>query len=203
MGKCIAVSGNLGVGKTTFVKKIGGHCNWSTMFESVSDNPYLSDYYTDMNSWAFHLQIYFITNRVDQYLKAIQIPQTIIADRSIYEDVNVFLPALYHLGALSKRDYDTITQLYMIIQRYLPPPDLLIYMTASVDIIMQRIQKRGLGFDYDNITKDYLELIQSYYDKWIKQYRLSPVMSVDTTNSNYLDDKYDLINIVDQIKDKI
>lgn len=203
MDKYIIVSGNIGVGKTTLVQKVGEYFNWHTVYESVTDNPYLVDFYSNMKYWSFHLQVYFLGCRVKQYLEASKLSKSIIMDRSIYEDVNIFLPALYDLGNITKRDYDTVLQMYNVIKESIPSPDLLIYLKAPVEIIMQRISKRGLKFDYKNISKDYLKLISSYYEKWIKQYTLCPVLIINTETVNYTEDVECLKKVAKQILEKL
>lgn len=203
MTKRIVVSGNLGVGKTTLVQKVGEYLNWHTVYESVTDNPYLSDYYTDMSSWAFHLQIYFIGCRAKQYLEINETLKPIIMDRSIYEDANVFTPALYDSGKISRREYETIFQIYNVVKRALPVPDLLIYLKASLEVIMERIRIRGLEFDYKNIDKDYIALIESYYEKWIEKHTLCPVLEINTDKLDYINDVTCLKSVAEQIQVKL
>ena len=203
MDNYIIVSGNIGVGKTTLVQKLGEYFNWHTVFESVTDNPYLEDFYSNMKYWSFHLQIYFLSCRIKQYLEASKLYKSIIMDRSIYEDVNVFLPALYDLGNITKRDVDTVLQTYNIVHKILPLPNLLIYLKAPINTIMQRINKRGLNFDYKNISRDYLELINSYYEKWVEQYKLSPILILDTKSLNYIEDNNCLKYIAELIVEKL
>ncbi len=203
MAKYIIVSGNIGVGKTTLVQKIGEYLNWHTIYESVSDNPYLADFYSDMKYWSFHLQMYFLGYRAKQYLEAVKLSKSIIMDRSIYEDANVFLPALYDLGNITKRDFNTVRQAYNVIKKSIPSPDLLIYLRAPIETLMQRINNRGLKFDHENIGEDYLNLINSYYEKWIEQYALCPILFLNTKELNYIEDKGCLKSVAEQILEKL
>lgn len=203
MTKRIVVSGNLGVGKTTLVQKIGEYFNWHTVYESVVDNPYLPDFYADMCSWAFHLQIYFIGCRAKQYLEVAETLKPVIMDRSIYEDANVFAPALCYLGKITKRDYETILQIYNVVKRSLPAPDLLVYLKAPLEVIMQRIRTRGLEFDQKYIDKDYLVLIESYYEKWIEKHILCPVLVLNTDKLDYINDAECLKSVAEQINAKL
>ena len=203
MTKRIVVSGNLGVGKTTLVQKIGEYFNWHTVYESVIDNPYLPDFYADMCSWAFHLQIYFIGCRAKQYLEVSETSKPVIMDRSIYEDANVFAPALYYLGKITKRDYDTILQIYNVVKKPLPAPNLLVYLKAPLEVIMQRIRTRGLEFDQKYIDKNYIALIESYYDKWIEKHILCPDLVLNTDKLDYINDDECLKSVAEQINAKL
>ena len=199
----VVVSGNLGTGKTSLTELIGNRLNWHIVCESAINNPYLSDYYTNMKSWAFHLQIYFLGHRSKQYLEVAAMKQHVILDRCIYEDINVFAYALHKTGNITERDYNTYIQLYNIVECILPKPNLLIYLKAPVTILMKRIKKRGLDFDYKGINEDYLTLIDSFYDKWIQTFNTCPVLTINTDEINYIDDKECLENIIRTISKRL
>ena len=203
MAKSIIISGNLGVGKTTLLNKIGNYLDWTTVNESVIENPYLTDFYSNKKDWSFHLQVYFLAFRSQQYLDIEHSLKPVIMDRSIHDDVNVFLPVLYELGNITQRDYETILQVYDVIRKTIPFPDLMVYLKAPANVIMQRIQKRGLVFDYQNISVDYISLIDSYYEKWINQCTLCPILKFDTNEYNFTDDTECLKLISDQIIKKL
>ena len=139
----VVVAGNIGVGKTSLTERIGSRLSWWTGYESVADNPYLSDFYTDMRAWAFHLQVFFLGHRAEQYLDAVRDPRSAILDRSIYEDFYIFSRALYHMGDVSERDYLAYRRLFELVVNSLPRPNLLIYLKAPVNVLMDRIRRRA------------------------------------------------------------
>lgn len=184
----VVVTGNLGTGKTTLVERISARFNWHTVYESVIDNPYLADFYADMRTWSFYLQIYFLGHRAKQHLEAAGMCQSVIMDRSIYEDAKVFAKALHYLGNITDRDYAAYRQIFDVVVRTLPHPDLLIYLKAPPKVLIRRIQKRGLEFDYRGITEGYLALIDSYYEKWIQAFDLCPILAINTEKLDYIND---------------
>jgi deoxyadenosine/deoxycytidine kinase len=177
--RLIIVAGNIGAGKTSLTERLGERLGWETAFESVSDNPYLPDFYADMRSWSFHLQIFFLGHRADQYLEMARSPQSAILDRSIYEDAYIFARALHHLGNLNERDYLAYTRVFDLLVSTLPPPNLLIYLKAPVSVLHERIQRRGRAIE-SGITPDYLSLLESYYDDWMTGYDICPVLTIHT-----------------------
>jgi len=195
----VVVAGNIGAGKTALVERVGAGLKWHVAYESVIDNPYLADFYADMCTWAFHLQIYFLGHRAKQHLEVAAMPRSAIMDRSIYEDANVFARALHHLGNITERDYATYLQVFDSVVRTLPPPDLLVHLRAPVPVLLQRIQKRGLGFDYSGITEEYLALIDSFYEKWIQVFDLCPVLTISTEDYNYVDNPKHLDIVIERI----
>jgi deoxyadenosine/deoxycytidine kinase len=197
--KLIVIAGNLAVGKTTLADKIGDYLNWYIAHESVHDNPYLTDFYKDMNSWAYHLQVYFLGHRSNQHMKAYNHFKNAIVDRSIYEDGQIFAPALFHSGKISQRDYDSYMALFDFITRTIPTPHLLLYVKSSMESILSRIKSRGQDFD-KNLTREYLEMINLYYTKWINNFSLCPILIVDSDKYNYLENNTDLLIIIQQIK---
>jgi len=200
--KLIVVAGNIGVGKTSLTERIGGRMGWLTGFESVSDNPYLPDFYTDMRKWSFHLQVYFLGHRAKQYLDVADQPRTAILDRSIYEDAYIFARALHHMDNLSERDYLAYRRLFELVVNSLPAPHLLIYLKAPVEVLMERIQRRARGIE-TGITIEYLTLLDSFYDDWLKSFDLCPVLTIRTDNLDYVNKPTALETVTQRITDKL
>jgi len=200
--KIIVVAGNIGAGKTSLTERIGARMGWLTSYESVSDNPYLPDFYADMKTWSFHLQVYFLGHRADQYLQIANASRSALLDRSIYEDAYIFARALHHMGNLSERDYMAYRRLFDVVVNGLPAPDLLIYLKAPVEVLMERIQKRARGME-TGISVDYLTLLDSFYDDWLKAFDLCPVMTIRTDNLDYVNQSSALDIVTKRITDKL
>jgi deoxyadenosine/deoxycytidine kinase len=200
--KMIVVAGNIGVGKTSLTERIGARMGWTTGYESVSDNPYLPDFYANMRSWSFHLQVYFLGHRAKQYLDMVDEPKSAILDRSIYEDSYIFARALYHMDNLSERDYLAYRRLFDLVVNSLPAPNLLIYLKAPVEVLMQRIQRRARGME-TGISLDYLTLLDSFYDDWLKAFDLCPVLTIRTDNLDYVNQAKALEVVTQRITDKL
>jgi deoxyadenosine/deoxycytidine kinase len=200
--KMIVVAGNIGVGKTSLTERIGARMGWTTGYESVSDNPYLPDFYANMRSWSFHLQVYFLGHRAKQYLDMVDEPKSAILDRSIYEDSYIFARALYHMDNLSERDYLAYRRLFDLVVNSLPAPNLLIYLKAPVEVLMQRIQRRARGME-TGISLDYLALLDSFYDDWLKAFDLCPVLTIRTDNLDYVNQAKALEVVTQRITDKL
>jgi deoxyadenosine/deoxycytidine kinase len=177
--RLIVVAGNIGAGKTSLTERIGTRLGWETAYESVSDNPYLPDFYADMRSWSFHLQIFFLGHRAEQYLELARTSQSAILDRSIYEDAYIFARALHHLGNISERDYHAYLRVFNLLVSTLPPPNLLVYLKAPVSVLMDRILQRGRNIE-SGITEDYLALLDSFYDDWMAAFDICPVLTIHT-----------------------
>ncbi len=160
----ILVAGNIGAGKTSITERIGARMGFDTGYESVSDNPYLPDFYRDMKVWSFHLQVFFLGHRAQQHLDLAKGPKSAILDRSIYEDAYIFARALHHMGNLSERDYKAYRRVFELVMRSLPSPDLLIYLKAPVSTLVQRIQKRGRDIE-SGISAEYLSLLDHFYEE--------------------------------------
>jgi deoxyadenosine/deoxycytidine kinase len=160
----VVVAGNIGAGKTSLAERIGARLGWRTGYESVADNPYLADFYGDMRAWSFHLQIFFLGHRAEQYLEAARDARSAISDRSIYEDFHIFARALHHMGDLSERDYLAYRRLFDLIVNSIPRPNLLIYLKAPVNVLMDRIRRRARNME-TGITPEYLSLLDSFYDE--------------------------------------
>ena len=200
--KLVVVAGNIGVGKTSLTERIGSRLGWWTGFESVADNPYLPDFYTDMRSWSFHLQIFFLGHRAEQYLDAANDPRSSILDRSIYEDAYIFARALHHMGNLSERDYLSYRHLYDLVVGSLPPPNLLIYLKCPADVLMDRIRRRARNME-TGITTDYLSLLDTFYDEWLNAFDLCPVLTIHTDDLDYVHQSQALEIVVEHIKERL
>jgi deoxyadenosine/deoxycytidine kinase len=197
----ILVAGNIGSGKTSLTERIGDRLGWYTAYESVSDNPYLADFYADMRAWSFHLQVFFLGHRAQQHLDLWNDPRSAIIDRSIYEDAFIFARALNHLGNLNERDYQTYKQIFDMVVKKLPPPSLLVYLKAPVDILMKRIHSRGRKIE-TGITSEYLTLLESYYEEWIRSFDLCPVLTLRTDNLDFVHKSEHMDTVVAHIKEK-
>mgnify|MGYP005711062985 FL=1 len=183
----IGLAGNIGVGKTTFTKLLSEKLNWTPFFESVSDNPYLSDFYTDMRRWSFNLQIFFLHKRFEMHQKMSASSTSVIQDRTIYEDLEIFAKNLYRLGNLSQRDWDNYCGLFKVMNFYLKRPDLIIYLKADTDTLLRRIKRRGR--DYENsIDPEYIHTLNISYDRWIESISDQPVMIIETDYFNIYED---------------
>ncbi len=198
----IVVAGNIGTGKTSVTERIGARLGWRTAFESVADNPYLAQFYADMRQWAFHLQVFFLGHRAQQHLALAQDPESAISDRSIYEDAHIFARALYHLGNLSERDYRSYRTLFDLVVASLPKPDLLLYLRAPVPVLMERIHGRGRSME-SGITADYLTLLDSFYDEWLRTFDLCPVLTIHTNDLDFVHKPKHLQIVVQSIEDKL
>jgi deoxyadenosine/deoxycytidine kinase len=200
--RMIVLAGNIGAGKTSLTERIGKRLGWKTAFESVADNPYLPDFYKDMKAWSFHLQIYFLGHRAEQHIHLSEIPESAIVDRSIYEDAHIFARALHHMDNLNDRDYHAFLRLYQLIVNRLPKPDLLIHLQAPVPVLMERIRRRARDIE-TNISEDYLSLLEQFYEEWIKDFDLCPVLTIRSDDLDFVHKARHLDIVVQRIKDKL
>jgi deoxyadenosine/deoxycytidine kinase len=198
----VLVAGNIGTGKTSLAERIGARLGWRAAFESVSDNPYLSEFYADMRQWSFHLQIFFLGHRAQQYLALANASQSSIADRSIYEDAYIFARALHHLGNLSERDYKSYRTVFDLVVAALPRPDLLLYLRAPVPVLLERILKRGRAME-SGITPDYLSLLDAFYEEWMQTFNLCPVLTIRTGDLDFVHKPKHMDIVVERIQDKL
>lgn len=196
--KHIAVAGNIGAGKTTLTEALSKHYKWIPQFEDVANNPYLMDFYEDMPRWSFNLQIYFLNSRLNQLLEIERGTETIIQDRTIYEDANIFAPNLHDMGLMSKRDFDNYYQFFQTLKSMVKPPDLLIYLQASVPTLVGQIQKRGREYE-ENIRLDYLKKLNEYYHKWTESYREGPLLVINVDKNNFAENEEDLGDIINKV----
>jgi len=197
----VVVAGNIGAGKTSLTERIGSRLGWWTGYESVVDNPYLSDFYADMHAWAFHLQIFFLGHRAEQYLEAAHDPRSAILDRSIYEDFHIFA-RLQNMGNVAERDYMAYRRLFDLVIEGLPRPNLLIYLKAPVEVLMERIRSRARNME-TGITPDYLSLLDSFYDEWLDAFDWCPVLTIRTDNLDYVHRPGHLETVISRIQDKL
>jgi deoxyadenosine/deoxycytidine kinase len=202
MKKFIAIAGNIGVGKSTLVRLLCQRLEWEPFFEPVTENPYLSDFYQDMPAWGFHSQIFFLTHRVRIHQQLFKHPTSVIQDRSIYEDAEVFACNLYLQGYVSERDYETYRMLYTTLAEFLPPPDLVIYLRASVPTLLNRIQNRARYYERA-ISPDYLAQLSGLYEKWIAGFTLCPVLTVPADDLDYVAHPRHLDLIVQKLQEKL
>ncbi|MFM8710767.1 MAG: deoxynucleoside kinase [Sphingomonadales bacterium] len=196
--KHIAVAGNIGAGKTTLTELLSKHYKWIPHFEDVDHNPYLMDFYEDMPRWSFNLQIYFLNSRLRQLVEIQQGTETVIQDRTIYEDANIFAPNLHEMGLMSKRDFDNYFHFFQTLKSLVQPPDLLIYLQASVPTLVGQIQKRGRDYE-ENIRLDYLKKLNEYYNKWIGEYKEGKLLVVDVDKNKFAEREEDLGDIITKV----
>ena len=201
-GKLVLVAGNIGTGKTSLAERLGDRLGWRTGFESVIDNPYLGDFYQNMDAWSFHLQVYFLGHRAQQHLELVKDPRSAIADRSIYEDVKIFARALYQQGSLSERDYRSYQRVFQLIADHLPEPDLLIYLIAPPEILQKRIEERGREIE-SGISLEYLTLLDSFYDDWMKTFNLCPVLKIRSDDLDFVNKKGHLDTVAHLVQEKL
>jgi len=197
--KHIAISGNIGSGKTTLAEKLSKHYNWTPLYESVDHNPYLRDFYQDMTRWAFHLQIYFLNSRFRQINEIRANDKTIVQDRTIYEDAYIFANNLRKSGHISERDYQSYLDIFNSMINFVKPPDLLIYLRADIPKLVRQIQKRGRDFEYA-MRLDYLKNLNEHYETWIGNYNLGKLLIIDVNELDFvahIDDFAFIVNKVD------
>lgn len=168
--KHIAIAGNIGAGKTTLSTLLGKHFSWEVHYESAEENPYLSDFYHDMNRWSFNLQVYFLNSRYQQILEILRGNKTVVQDRTIYEDAYIFAPNLHDMGLMSSRDFENYFQLFKTMSSQIQPPDLLIYLRASISTLVSHIQSRGREYE-GSMSLDYLKRLNERYENWIDNYQ--------------------------------
>ena len=196
--KHIAIAGNIGAGKTTLTEMLSKHYKWIPQFEDVEHNPYLNDFYEDMPRWSFNLQIYFLNRRLIQLLEIQSGTETIIQDRTIYEDANIFAPNLHEMGLMSKRDFNNYFQFFETLKKMVQPPDLLIYLKASVPTLVFQIQKRGREYE-ENIRLDYLKRLNEYYNRWTENYTEGPILVIDVDKNKFAEDAEHMGDIITKI----
>ena len=198
----IGIAGNIGVGKTTFTDIVSKYNGWHPFYESVMDNPYLSDFYGDMKRWSFNLQIYFLHHRFRNHVKMSNLSRGVMQDRTIYEDVEIFAKNLHALGNIDDRDWENYRNLFNVMISFLRKPDLIIYLKASTDTLLTRIKKRARDYE-KTIDPEYLHTLNVSYDKWIANIKDIPILTIDTDNFNIFKDKEELQSIIEEIDNKL
>jgi deoxyadenosine/deoxycytidine kinase len=198
----ITIAGNIGVGKSTLVSLLSSKLGWEPVMEAVTENPYLPDFYKDMNRWGFHSQIFFLVRRLQQHNELLLHSSPILQDRSVYEDAEVFARNLYHQGYLTERDWQVYFDLYQTLSTMLKPPDLVIYLRASVATLQRRIAGRGREFERD-LADSYLQDLNRLYDEWAAGFTQCPVLTVDTDNLDYVQYDEHLEQIWARIADRL
>lgn len=198
----VVVAGNIGSGKTTLTKKLSERLGWKPHFESVQDNPYLSDFYADMSRWSFPLQVYFLNHRFNTHREIEALPASSVQDRSIYEDANIFARSLHEQGKLDERDYQNYRTLYDSMIQFLSPPTLMIFLRRSVPKLQERIKQRGRDYE-QAIPVEYLTSLNKYYDDWYNNYNLGKSLIVDTDELDFLDNEEHFDRLVKRIWDSI
>lgn len=196
--KHVAVAGNIGAGKTTLTELLSKHYKWIPQFEDVDNNPYLMDFYDDMPRWSFNLQVYFLNSRLNQLLEIQEGTETVIQDRTIYEDANIFAPNLHDMGLMSQRDFDNYYHFFQTLKSMIQPPDLLIYLKASVPTLVGQIQKRGREYE-ENIRLDYLKKLNLLYERWIDSYKEGKLLVIDVDKNKFAENSEDLGTIINKV----
>lgn len=198
----IAIAGNIGSGKTTLTGLLAKQMGWKAMFESVDDNPYLDSFYEDMKRWSFNLQIFFLNSRFRQVVDIRKSEKTIIQDRTIYEDAYIFAPNLHSMNLMTSRDFDNYLSLFELMSSFIEPPDLLIYLRASVPTLVNQIQKRGRDYE-ETIRIDYLKKLNERYEEWITSYTKGKLLIVDVDNTDFTENPQDLGTVIEKINAEI
>ena len=198
----ITVAGNIGVGKSTLVRLLSDRLNWEPIYEVVTENPYLADFYSDMRRWSFHSQVYFLSRRLQQHHDLLQRDSSVIQDRSVYEDAEIFARNLYKQGHFSERDWICYRELYKTLALLLRPPDLVVYLKASVPMLQRRITQRGRDYEKD-IDVNYLSDLNILYDRWVSRFQLCPVLTVDTEGLDYVHHETHLDQIWQRIENRL
>jgi deoxyadenosine/deoxycytidine kinase len=200
--KYVVLAGNIGAGKTSLVRLMCESLGWQPYFEPVTENPYLVDFYRDMARWAFHSQLFFLTHRVRAHHALMDDPFSVVQDRSVYEDAEVFARNLWVHGRMSRRDWNTYQELYRTVINLLPPPDLVVYLRASVPTLLRRIARRDRGFEA-GITGQYLEELSALYEEWIAGFRLAPILVVPGDSLDFVENSGDLSGIVSAVEERL
>ena len=198
----IAIAGNIGSGKTTLTSALSKHYDWEAHYEDVDENPYLNDFYEDMQRWSFNLQIHFLNSRFKQVIDINKSGKTVIQDRTIYEDANIFAPNLHSMGLMTTRDFDNYTRLFTLMTSLIKAPNLLIYLKSSVPTLINQIQTRGRDYE-SSISIEYLTRLNERYEAWIENYKGGGLLIVDVDNLDFAKNQSDLRQVIDKIDAKL
>jgi deoxyadenosine/deoxycytidine kinase len=198
----VTVAGNIGAGKSSLTRMLAEHFGWDAYYESVEDNPYLADFYADMMRWSFHLQIYFLSKRFRDQKKIVQSGRSVIQDRSIYEDAEIFARNLFEIGKMEKRDYENYVALFEVMMEFLRPPDLMIYLRSSVEMLVEKIRRRGRSYE-QSIPQEYLEALNRHYENWIGRYTVGPLLVIESDPLDYVNRAGDFEHVVRLVEEKL
>ena len=198
----VAVAGNIGSGKSSLTRLLSDHYGWKSFYESVEDNPYLADFYADMNRWSFNLQVYFLSKRFNDHKRIVDGSESVIQDRSIYEDAEIFARNLHVIGKMDNRDYTNYVELYRVMMQYLQPPDLLIFLDARIETLLKQIAKRGRDYE-QSIPRSYLEQLSSHYKEWIGSYNLGPLLTIPSDEVDFVHERGDFNRMLMLIQSKL
>ena len=198
----IAVAGNIGSGKTTLTRLLAKHYNWRPHFEDVDDNPYLNDFYHKMERWSFNLQIYFLNSRFSQVTNIRKSGDTVIQDRTIYEDAHIFAPNLNDMGLMTQRDFDSYKSLFGLMESFVQAPDLLIYLRADISTLVSQIHKRGREYE-NTISIDYLSRLNERYEAWISSYDKGNLLIIDVDNVDFVNNPEDMGEIINKVESQV
>ena len=194
----IAIAGNIGSGKTTLMKLLAKQFNWIAKEEDIDDNPYLTSFYEDMQRWSFNLQVFFLNVRVRQVVEIRKMKNPVVQDRTIFEDAYIFAPNLHEMGLMASRDFENYMSLFNLVNTFIQPPDLLIYLKASTSTLVNQIQKRGRKYE-SSIRLDYLQCLNERYEKWAESYNAGKMLVVDVDTCNFSENKEDYGNLIERI----
>ena len=195
----IAIAGNIGAGKSTLTQMLADALNWQPFYEANAENPYLADFYEDMERWSFHSQVFFLGKRLEHHRQLLDYPGSVVQDRTVYEDAEVFATNLYRQGKMSERDYRSYRDLYKAVSSFLPPPNLVIYLQAEVDTLLRQINNRGRDFEQD-IKREYIAGLNALYDAWIDGWDACPVLRVDMNYTDFQHNGDQFQAIVQQVQ---
>lgn len=196
----IAIAGNIGAGKSTLTRMLADHLGWQPFYEANAENPYLADFYKDMTRWSFQSQIFFLGKRLEHHRQLIDYPGSVVQDRTVYEDAEIFATNLYRQGAMTARDYETYQNLYKAVSSFLPPPDLIIYLQADVPKLMTHISLRGREFEQD-IAFSYVDQLNALYNEWIDDWVVSPVLRIPMNDLDFQHNSDHFATIIKSVKD--
>ncbi len=198
----VAIAGNVGVGKSTLVGLLADKLGWTPFYEAVDENPYLSDFYRDMRTWSFHSQVFFLSKRLRHHRRLLDHPSSVLQDRSVYEDAEIFAKNLYRQGNMDDRDYGVYRELYEVLTLYLPPPDLVVYLRAGVPTLLKRIAQRGREYER-SISADYLASLNDLYEEWVATFRLCPILTIAADDLDYVNHHGHLDLVASRIADRL
>lgn len=198
----VAVAGNIGSGKSSLTRMLSEHYGWKSFYESVEDNPYLADFYKDMLRWSFNLQVYFLSKRFNDHKRIVEGAGSVIQDRSIYEDAEIFAKNLHLIGKMDKRDYSNYVELYKVMMQYLKPPDLLIFLDARIETLLKQISRRGRDYE-QSIPQSYLEQLSAHYKEWIESYKLGPLLVIPSDEVDFVHERGDFNRMLMLIQGKL